>query len=442
MDGVVRRWGKGTVLALALVFLVRLAYGLASEFWGEDEKQVYLLGLKWYSGAGWPWFGPDVVYTASQIPGALQSLLVGVPLKVLAVPEAPFILLNLLSFAALLLLAAYLLRLFPGLPVWPTVLWVLTCPWAMNYSAHVVNPSYVLFGSVLFFVGFLESTPAGTGWWGPEAAAAAMGFGLFWVMQLHLSWVLLVPMAGVAFLWSWSRDRRPPWRAMVFFVLGALPMLALLLPTYLRYGLVAGSGGTAENIRPVSGGWRAWVEVPLTVLARFVSFGTFEITRFMGPWTKERLEFLRDWWWSAPFTVFAGLLGAAHALWAMVALFRRVLGGRTAVLRGIVGAVVAMTAAAFLFSVKGPSSHAFYTLFPLAMVWAVASVEGLLRRKVWRTLFVGMVVSGLVTHLALGLRSFGERSLYRDRARVVAALRAKDWRILGERRRTASGIGY
>ena len=74
-------------------------------------------------------------------------------------------------------------------------------PWTLHYSTHVVNPSYVLPGALVFFLGFLETFPATSG--GVlrlPAAAALMGFGVCWVMQVHLSWVLLVPFASLAVL--------------------------------------------------------------------------------------------------------------------------------------------------------------------------------------------------------------------------------------------------
>ena len=98
-----RRLIVGSLLLLA--FLFRLFVGLCSEFQDSDTKQIYLLGLKFYTTHAWPYFGPDVIWGEVQIPGALQALLVGSPFFVLHLPEAPYILLNLLSFAALCLLA-------------------------------------------------------------------------------------------------------------------------------------------------------------------------------------------------------------------------------------------------------------------------------------------------------------------------------------------------
>src|SRR4030095_12681566 len=106
------------LLILGACFAFRLLFGLSSEFFFEDETQIFLLGLRYHATDRWPLFGPDVVWTKSEIPGALQALLVGVPLKIAPVPEAPFVLLNLLSFAALAALAWYACRHLPRVPRW------------------------------------------------------------------------------------------------------------------------------------------------------------------------------------------------------------------------------------------------------------------------------------------------------------------------------------
>ena len=174
-------------------FLFRLSFGLCSQFWADDERQVYLIGLKFYSTGAWPYFGPDVV-SGTQVPGALQGLLVGLPLFAAPLPESPFLLLNLLSFASLCFFAWYCARRLPASPAWLIWGWLLTAPWTLNFSTHVVNPSYVLPGGILFFVGALESCPLTRKRLVPvHAANFMMGLALFWVMQLHLSWIALVP---------------------------------------------------------------------------------------------------------------------------------------------------------------------------------------------------------------------------------------------------------
>src|SRR6267154_254484 len=129
--------------ALSFGFLFRLAFGLCSDFWSGagDEKQIYLIGLKYYTTGAWPYFGPDVT-NAIQVPGALQGLTTGLPFFLMPIPEAPYILLNILSFAALCFFAWYCSRRLPEVPKWFIWSWLLTAPWTLSLSTHVFNPSY------------------------------------------------------------------------------------------------------------------------------------------------------------------------------------------------------------------------------------------------------------------------------------------------------------
>ena len=148
------------VAFLVLAFAFRVRYGLSSPFWFEDERQVYLIGLRSFVRGEWPFFGADVVWTGGQLPGALQAMLIRWPLSVWSAPEAPFVFLNILSFAALSFFAWYLSRRLPSVPRWLIWAVLLTCPWTMNFSTHIVNTSYILPGAVMFFVGFFEGMPA------------------------------------------------------------------------------------------------------------------------------------------------------------------------------------------------------------------------------------------------------------------------------------------
>src|SRR3954454_16297662 len=100
-----KRWGVASLLAACFAF--RLWFGLSREFFFEDETQIFLMGLRYYATGEWPYFGPDVVWTRSEIPGALQPLLVGLPLRVAPYPEASYVLLSLVSFGALVFFARY-----------------------------------------------------------------------------------------------------------------------------------------------------------------------------------------------------------------------------------------------------------------------------------------------------------------------------------------------
>jgi hypothetical protein len=435
-----RRASVALAAMLSCFFLFRLLFGLGSEFWFPDERQIYLIGLKFFTTHAWPFFGPDVVYNnGSQIPGALQSLLVALPLFAFPVPEAPFVLLNILSFLGLVVLAVYCSRLFPGIPSWFIWTWVMTAPWAMNYSTHIINPSYVLFGSALFFVGFFELMPGlGRGVFSARLSAFLLGFALLWVFQLHLSWVLLAPFLLAVLVARLKADPKGLPALLLFFLLGCLPMFLLILPTFLEYGFAAGMGGTGGNVRFR---WESLGNI-LTVLARFLSFGSAEITRFLGPSNAARMEFFRQHLWVVPFAAVAIAAGVCQVLWMIARFFTREPDPAFRRLRWIVLGAVAVTWLSFVFSVKGPSSHAFYVLFPLAMIYSFYSVRDLFKGKRWSRIAVLFLVCNLAVTAGIGVRNYADRSLYKDRQTAVKAIGQRNYHLLGERRTTRSGVGY
>jgi hypothetical protein len=75
------------IWAIALVGLSRSAFLWPRFDLSEDYTQVFLLGLGYYATGAWPYFGGRH-RTSSEIWGALQSLLVGVPFHIAPGPEA------------------------------------------------------------------------------------------------------------------------------------------------------------------------------------------------------------------------------------------------------------------------------------------------------------------------------------------------------------------
>src|SRR5262249_22400572 len=208
-------------------------------------------------------------WTKSEIPGALQGVLVGLPLRLAPYPESPYVLLALLSFGALCAFAWYVSEHRPAAPPWLVWGWLLTIPWTIQFSGHLINTSYILSGALVFFLGFFEILPATSlRRIRPPIAHAMMGFALLWLMQIHMSWPLLLPFAALA----WLSRRQDGVRALganaLAFVAGALLPALVLVPTVARYGTSSGSGGVLRNIHV------HWVSpwIIVTTLARFLSF--------------------------------------------------------------------------------------------------------------------------------------------------------------------------
>ena len=425
-------WGLAALL-LAAAFGLRLAFGLLSEFWAADELQIYLIGLKYYTTGAWPYFGPDVVYTQTQVPGALQGLLIAVPLWIAAQPEAPYVLLNLLSMGSLCLLAWYIGRRVPGIPAWFLWPWILFSPWTLNFSTHIVNPSYVLTGGVLFFVAVFELLPFLTARVLPRSLSYFMaGFGLLWVYQLQLSFTLMVPFVPVVFVFAVKDDRRAALRGAGWFAAGALLAGLTLVPTLAKFGLasVLGAGENAQFV-PVR-----LVRLP-DLIARFLSLGSYELPRFLGGTNADRLGFFARQLWTAPFALFAGACGIVQAIVLLVELFRRWTGRPEWGLKGVMIALILIMWIVFAFSIKGPASHVLYVLLPVVMIYSCACWARLMGRRAIRIVAAALLVAGFVTHIGIALDGYTRKSLYMNRALVVRAIQEKNDRLLGERRPVA-----
>src|SRR5579863_4781643 len=129
------------------IFLFLLFFGICnSKIWELDELQCYLVGLKFYTTHAWPYFGPDVNGIEnsfqSQIPGALEGLLLGLPFFLCPIPEAPFIFLNLMTAAGVVLLAWYIQKRIRNLSFPLLALWICLTPWVLHKTTYVINPAF------------------------------------------------------------------------------------------------------------------------------------------------------------------------------------------------------------------------------------------------------------------------------------------------------------
>lgn len=438
---------RGTALGVACLvslFVFRLGFGLSSEFFFEDETQIFLIGLRHYTTGQWPYFGPDVVWTKSEIPGALQGLLISVPLRLVAAPESAFVLLNLLSFAALAALAWYTTRRVPSVPRWLVWGWFLSVPWVLQFSTHITNPSYVLPAAVVFFIGFFEAMPVFTlRKIGRPGAHFMMGAALTWVMQIHMSWPLMLPFAA----WAWISQRDGGWRALArdaaAFIAGALLPGLLLLPTFARYGVGGGSGGVFRNLHlHVVNPWFA-----VTTLARVLSFASLEISRFLGTDGAKRLEFLSKHVWLVPLTAVVWAVGIAQPIWMLVELCRsprrwpRPEGAsQWAAMRRLVAASIAIVFASYSFVMEPPQAHAFYVLAPVALLLA-AYCWTFIDSPRWRVAAGSVLAVNLLFHAGLAFAQAPDKSLYKRRPVVMAAIQSKHFDMLGHRRPFAVDAG-
>lgn len=424
---------------IILLFILRLIYGLCSEFWFEDELQIYLIGLKSYTTQTWPFFGPDVVYTSTQIPGALQGLLVSLPFYIFPVPEAPTILLNILTFISLFALAYYTSRRITTLPFWLILTWIMTLTWPMDYGTRVVNPSYVLVFSVPFFISLLELLPIYKTHVIPRNAAYfILGITPGFIMQLHLSYILLLPLITLVFFFELKAGRTLR-KKIVFaslFLCGFIMGILTLIPTYLlETAWKSTSSNIVFNIDHIQN--------ILTVLVRYLFFASYEVSYILGGSNDQRLEVIRSNIWAAPFTVYLWLFGFLLIMAYIFVFFRKESTPEWKKIKYLTLFLFALTFASFFFSVKGPSSHTFFIVFPLVFFYSLYCHEWLIRKfRFWKKLMFAALFSCLFFYTSLGMYNYKHKSLYKDREKVVKALQEKNYKILGERRADKWGHGY
>jgi hypothetical protein len=417
--------------ALSALFAFRLIYGLSSEFFFEDETQIYLMGLRHYATGAWPYFGADVVWTRSVIPGALQALLVGVPLRLVPVPEAPYVLLNLLSMAALAAFAWYITARLPRLPTWLVWGWLMTLPWTLDYSTHIINPSYLLAPALVFFLGFFESVPVfRIGTIAQPIAFFMMGAALGWVLQIHMSWPLLLPYAGIAWLSGWRRGARSLVLNALGFAAGFLLLSVLLVPTFVVYGLNGGTGGTLRNLRPhVVNPW-----VAVETLARLFSFASLEIWRFIATDDGKRIMFLLRHLWIAPLAVAVWLAGLWQPFWMLREWFRRQSPfAEWRPLKWLVAATVLLVYFSYWFVLEPAQAHAFYVVAPVSFVFA-AYCWTFVDSTRWRQVAGVILAANVAFHAGQAWIQAPQKSLYRNREVVAAAIREKQPEMFGHRR--------
>ena len=421
------------------LFLFRTIYGLVAEFWFEDELQIYLIGLKSYTTHTWPFYGPDVVYTNTQIPGALQGLLVSAGFYICPSPESPTILLNILSFLSLSFFAWYITKRVPGLPKWLVWVWVMTLPWTMNYSTRVVNPSYVLIFSIPFFLSLIELLPIYKTTIIPKKLAFfLLGITPPLIMQLHLSFVLLFPfiaLVGFFELRNKSSAREKFYHAALF-ISGALIGLSTVLPTWLM----------AENPKSISSNIVFNVDNfknIVTILTRYLSFASYEIPYVLGGNTEERMRVINYNIWMAPFALFLLVFGFFLIAVFVYAFFKNPDNGPWKKIKYLTLLGFILVFLSFFFSIKGPSSHTFYLFLPLPVMYSFSCYAWLWNKyKFWKQLMFISIICVVFFYAGAGIYNYKHKSLYKNREKVVEAINKKDYKVLGERRADKWGYGY
>jgi len=426
---------KSIFLIVLLALILRTFYGMCINFsevntlYLQDYTQIYLIGLKFYITGIWPFWGPDITYTSSQIPGALQGLLVGLPFYILAIPEAPFLLLNILSTLSLAFFAWYLSKRFAGIPKWFIYVWLLTAPWTLNYSTTVINPSYVLAPAILFFVSVIEILPFYKEKIVPiNLSFFMMGFTLGWILQIHMSWVLLPFYILMSFyVLLKTKKRSSILFGILFFSLGFIVIMSTFIPTIIKYGFV--TGDTESNIVVNFSNL-----MNVDILTRFIALSTFEARYFITGGLNEEKALLMNNLWAAPFIIILFFTGISQTIYYIIFFLKKTSHAEFRYVKLFTIGSILLLYLSYLFVVRDVASHTFYVLLPISFWFSFYCLEALFKKLIWKRLAVLFIFSGLIYHITLAKEYFPTNSLSSKKSKIEQALIHKDSRLFAYRR--------
>jgi hypothetical protein len=172
----------------------------------------------------------------------------------------------------------------------------------------------------------------------------------------------------------------------------------------------------------------------VTTLARLFSFASFEIWRFFAPDDGKRFMFLLRHLWLTPIAVVLWLASLWQPIWMLREWFRT--GSPWAEwrpLKWLVVGTAGLVYASYWFVLEPAQAHAFYVVAPLAFMFA-AYCWTFVDSPRWRQVAAALVAGNVAFQVALGWIQAPEKSLYRNRAVVVAAILRKQPELFAYRR--------
>jgi hypothetical protein len=228
---------------ILFLLIFRIILGIQINFHHEDYTQIYLIGLENATSDTWSYWGPDVVWSETRIPGAMQGILAGVPLRLSKNIYSPLILSNILTCFALVLLSFYAKRRFPELPLIFILTVFLLMPFLLFNGAVLLNTAYLILSGALLFIAVFELFIYRDDMIYKERLYYFLiGFSLLFTYQLHLTWVLFLPFILVLYILEFRHSKRKSLGTIPYFLAGMLLSGITVLPTVFKYGSVMMSG--------------------------------------------------------------------------------------------------------------------------------------------------------------------------------------------------------
>lgn len=351
---------------LTLGLALRLAFAGFTEL-GSDQKKHYELGLVAYQGHALPVTAAPNVYNGSARPGTVVPLAMTLPLYLSGGhPIGPAIFFALLSFVTALLTFRTYRRLFPRLPEAALAGLVALSPWGVLFNS-LWEPSLLPICGWLFLEGWSRILHQRE----PDARGSAFVFAaVVLAFQIHLSFTLLGGLALIAGALHGRRIHKSG--ALAGTTLAAIPLVPYLLSppgAAIRAGLLESVVWTSASLPQLLSG----------VFLRLASFPTGETTRFIGHGQgfAGALQWVNAHSWIWPLFVVGMGLSVASVLVSLRFYFEA--STYRDPLRRIVACAPILALGLFLFSIKPPSAHTIWILWPMSFFPLLAACE----RSAW-----------------------------------------------------------
>ena len=344
-------------LIFAISLIIRLFISFYGTWVGYDEINFYKTGLAFWNDFTIPPRGQVIVYTGAHIPGSLQPVLLG-SLYFLSKGEfwiIPTFIAFINTFAAYLIYILYH-ELFPKFNKVALASFIALTPWSLA-NVKPWNPSFLPFLSIIFFIGLVRYLKDNSS----TRASFLMTASMMAAFQFNLSAVLLF---GIFFIGLAVKKRLPSIKGAI---LGAMLPGIFLIPLIFA---------PKENVNSVFQFNLDHLVYIFKVLTRSLGFITPELSHFF---TKGRILGFPHYEKTIvsvilySFSIICTLFILFHSIkfyslrrlkcllsfnWKDKNIYQK--------LDAILLVLPVMAGCSFIFSIKGPSSHTIWILYPFA----------------------------------------------------------------------------
>lgn len=415
---------------VALLFIIiRTWFGAQINFHHADYNQIYLMGIQYVTEPDWSFWGPDVVWSKTRLAGGLQPLLVGLPLQLFKHPITPFILSNIISSFGLILISLYssyrlkLSKLF-------VLCFVMTLPFFFFHGSVVLNTAYLLLPGALLFISIFElylyrnETLLKNIYW----YFFTIGFCLFFVYQLHLTWVTILPYTVVLYFLEWQRKESSTYKIILYFLLGSFFSAITLIPTVWNYHDLL-LNGVSENLSLNLEKSSSVIEL----FTRYIGYTTYDLSpnfRFYGL-ASDQNTFVTIALYALKFFGILQIIFLIIILW----LSR----GSKTTKHLIILFVLTLIMNLFLYVIgnKHLESRTYILLYALPIFMYLYAISQLKSKKWLQITSYTLVIISLFSHITVGFYNYQNiYSIHPYKEKIKKSLDLKDYHQFGERRKT------